>query len=210
MKSTVVFKKLLIFVKSASYKYGHLNAEITGIASLNTNSFLRNIGIALLSEICLSAVSKSFVYLSHSLVNCLTSICLNFCEFQYSAILSNCIIPEYIFYLIVKNVFKSLKSLKLVNYVIYNDYSYFLCFLEYSSKFFIFYTKPVSYFADLGISEISDENFSAFNSSLISSASFANLSKDNLIYFLKTSIYFGIWFYIYVIVKDNVADKLES
>jgi hypothetical protein len=57
-------------------------ADITGIASLNTNSFFLKIGIALLSEICLYAVTKSFAYLSHSLVKAFTSISLNLRVFQ--------------------------------------------------------------------------------------------------------------------------------
>lgn len=68
-------------------------AEITGIASLKTKSFFLKIGMALLSEICLYAVTKSFEYLSHSFVSTLTSIYLNFLEFQSRAIKSNCTIP---------------------------------------------------------------------------------------------------------------------
>lgn len=117
LKSTFVFSNPFILMKSAYSKYGHLIAEITGIASLNTNSFLRNIGIALLSAICLYAVNRSFVYLSHSPVSIFTSIYLNFREFQSLAITSNWTIPEYIFYFIVNSALRSLKSLKFVNYV---------------------------------------------------------------------------------------------
>lgn len=130
-------------------------AEITGIASLKTNSFFRKIGMALLSAICRYAVNKSFVYLSHSAVNTFTSIYLNFREFQSFAIASSWTIPEYIFYLMVNKVLRSLKSLKLVNYVNYSTYSYFRCFLEYQSKFFIFSTNPESSLADFGTSELS-------------------------------------------------------
>ena len=56
---------MLILLKSVSYKYGHRIAEITGMASLNTYNFFLNIGIALLSDICLYAVIKSFVNISH-------------------------------------------------------------------------------------------------------------------------------------------------
>ena len=88
-------------------------------------------GIALLSEICLYAVIKSFAYLSHSAVNSFTSIYLNFLEFQSWANASNWIIPEYIFYFIVNCDFIYRKSLKLVNYVSSNTSSYLRCFLEY-------------------------------------------------------------------------------
>lgn len=64
--------------------------------------------------------------------------------------------------------------------------------------------------ADLGISETSVENFYAFNNSLMSSDYFKNLSNVNLIYFLNTYMYFGIWFYISVIVNDKLDDKVES
>jgi hypothetical protein len=73
---------VLILLKSFSYKYGHRIADMSGIASLKTNNFFLKMGIALLSEICLYAVIKSFAYLSHSAVNSFTSIYLNFLEFQ--------------------------------------------------------------------------------------------------------------------------------
>ena len=185
-------------------------AEITGIASLNTNNFFLNIGIALLSEICLSAVTKSFAYLSHSLVKVFTSISLNFREFQSWASTSSWTIPENIFYFIVNWVFSSRKSLKFVKSVSSNTSSYFRCFFEYSSKFFILSTKLDSYLADFGTSDTSSVNLSAFRSSLISSDYFSNFSKEDLIYLLKISIYLGIWFSHSAMVKVKVADMADS
>jgi hypothetical protein len=143
-------------------------AEITGIASLKTYNFFLNIGMALLSDICLYAASKSLVYLSHYDVKVLTSIYLNLREFQSCAKTSSKTMPEYIFYFIVNSAFRSLKFLKFVNSVSSSTYSYFRCFFEYSSRFFTFYTKPDNYLADFPRSVTSLVNLYALRSYPIS------------------------------------------
>ena len=104
---------------------------MTGIASLNIYNYFLNKGIALLSGQFLYPVSKSLVYLSHTEVIDDIYIWQNSCDFQLDPYLYKSTIPLYILSFVLNYVFNYLKSLKLVNYVIYNTYSYFLCFLEY-------------------------------------------------------------------------------
>lgn len=86
-----------------------------------------------------------------------------------------------------------LKSLKFVNSLISSTYSYFRCFLEYSSRPFTFSSKTWSYLADFWTSLTSSQNLLAFINSFKSSDSFSNLSKDNFISLLKIYMYLGIW-----------------
>lgn len=118
-------------MKSVGSKYGHLRADITGIASLNMNNLFLNIGIALLSGICLSAVNKSLLYTSHKEVNYFTLISLNNFAFHSFKRFYSYMAPVKILSLAVYSVFNSLNSLKFVYYVIYKTYSYLRCFLEY-------------------------------------------------------------------------------
>lgn len=142
------FRSVSIFTKSLGYKYAHLSADITGMASLNANSCLLNAGMALLSGVVLSANSKSFMYLSHTTLSSFTSNFISFISFHSNPYFCKSIIPLKIFCFVVNSCFTSRKYLKFVYSVISNTSSYFLCFFVYSSKLLNFSYISFSSFAD--------------------------------------------------------------
>lgn len=88
---------------------------MTGIASLKTKSNFLKIGNALLSGISRSALNRSFMYLSQTILIYLTSIIIIFILFQSEAYFYKSVIPLKIFCFITKSCFIYRKVLKFVN-----------------------------------------------------------------------------------------------